>query len=83
MELKYTTHGSLRSWSACSKILAGDDAPGFFVKHFIKDMGLAVQEAADSGLTLEILADTLAHYEALAEKGQGDLGTQALIHYYE
>ena len=65
------------------KILSRDDAPGFFIKHFIKDMRLAREEAQDSGLNLEILSDTLKHYEKLAEEGYGDLGTQALYRYYE
>ena len=65
------------------KILARDDAPGFFIKHFIKDMRLAQQEAIDSGLTLEILSDTLQHYEKLAQQGLGELGTQALYRYYQ
>lgn len=34
------------------KILTGDDAPGFYLKHFVKDLGLAQDEARDSGLTL-------------------------------
>lgn len=66
------------------KIISGDFAPGFFVKHFIKDMKLALTEANASGLSLEVLSQTLANYEELAEAGCGDLGTQALIrHYWE
>ena len=65
------------------KILDRDDRPGFFIKHFIKDMALAREEGERSGLTLDILSETLAHCRQLQEKGMGDLGTQALIHYYE
>ena len=64
------------------KMLAGDDAPGFFIKHFIKDMGLAQQEALESGLNLEILSATLQHYRDLQDRGLGDLGTQALLRWY-
>ncbi len=65
------------------KILAQDYDPGFFIKHFIKDMKLAQEEAGDSGLSLEVLATALANYEGLAQQGYGDLGTQALIKHYE
>ena len=60
------------------KIIAGDYAPGFFMKHFIKDMKLALTEANMSGLSL-----VLSNYEELAQEGLGDLGTQALIKYYD
>lgn len=65
------------------KILAGDYAPGFFMKHFIKDMRLALTEANMSELNLEVLSQVLASYEMLEAEGYGDLGTQALIKYYE
>lgn len=65
------------------KILAGDYAPGFFMKHFIKDMTLALEEANRSDLNLDVLSRVLANYEELEAKGYGDLGTQALIKYYE
>ncbi len=65
------------------KIVAGDYAPGFFLKHFVKDMGLALEEAERSGLTLDILARALEHYQALEAAGYGDLGTQALIKHYQ
>lgn len=65
------------------KIMAEDFAPGFFMKHFIKDMTLALTEANRSGLCLEVLSQVLANYEELQAEGHGDLGTQALIKYYE
>lgn len=65
------------------KIIEGDYAPGFFMKHFIKDMKLALIEANRSGLNLEVLSQVLANYEELEAEGYGDLGTQALIKYYE
>ena len=65
------------------KILAGDYAPGFFMKHFIKDMKLALIEANKSDLSLDVLSQVLANYEELEAEGCGDLGTQALIKYYE
>lgn len=65
------------------KILAGDYAPGFFMKHFIKDMTIALTEANRSNLSLDVLSQVLANYELLQAEGYGDLGTQALIKYYE
>ena len=65
------------------KILAGDYAPGFFLKHFVKDMKLALTEANMSNLNLDVLSQVLANYELLQAEGCGDLGTQALIKYYE
>ena len=65
------------------KIMAEDYAPGFFMKHFIKDMTLALNEANRSGLSLEVLSQVLASYEELQAAGHGELGTQALIKYYE
>lgn len=65
------------------KILEEDYALGFFMKHFIKDMKLALVEANISGLSLEMLSLVLANYEELEAEGLGDLGTQALMKYYE
>lgn len=65
------------------KILAEDYAPGFFMKHFIKDMKLALTEANMSELSLDVLSQVLANYEELEAEGYGELGTQALMKYYE
>ena len=63
------------------KIIEGDFAPGFFMKHFIKDMNLAVEEAESKGLDLKILKQVLENYRTL-EEAYGDLGTQTLIKFY-
>ena len=63
------------------KIIDGDFAPGFFMKHFIKDMNLAVEEAESKGLDLKILKQVLENYRTL-EEAYGDLGTQTLIKFY-
>lgn len=65
-----------------AKIMNGDYAPGFFMKHFIKDMNLAVEEAEAQGLDLKVLKQVLANYRTL-EPEYGDLGTQTLIKFYE
>lgn len=65
------------------KIMAEDYAPGFFLKHFIKDMKLALLEANMCELDLVVLSQVLANCEELEGAGYGELGTQALMKYYE
>ena len=57
--------------------------PGFYIKHFIKDMKIANDEAEGRKLSLDILKDVLKIYEKLEDEGMGDLGTQALIKHYD
>ena len=64
------------------RMLRGDDAPGFYVKHFIKDMHIAIESADEMGLELPGLKLAKKLYDELAEKGMGDCGTQALIRWY-
>ena len=61
------------------KILQRNFDPGFFVEHFIKDMGMALEEAKRMGLVLPGL--TLAHqlYQAVQTLGHGRSGTHALM----
>ena len=61
------------------RVLKGDLAPGFFVKHFIKDMNIALEEAKDRDLPLDVLKLVRDKYDELAAAGGGDEGTQALI----
>jgi 3-hydroxyisobutyrate dehydrogenase len=73
--------GAAGSWSLSNlgpRIIAGNFAPGFFVEHFIKDMGIALAEAKRMQLALPGLA--LAHqlYLALAAQGHSRDGTHAL-----
>jgi 3-hydroxyisobutyrate dehydrogenase len=74
--------GAAGSWSMTNlapKMLAGDMAPGFFVKHFVKDLELALGEAGAHGLDLPGLAAAARLYRGLLASGAGELGTQALI----
>ncbi|HTU27161.1 MAG TPA: NAD(P)-dependent oxidoreductase [Pirellulales bacterium] len=73
--------GAAGSWSLSNlgpRIIAGNFAPGFFVEHFVKDMGIALAEAKRMQLALPGLA--LAHqlYVALAAQGHSRDGTHAL-----
>lgn len=65
------------------RILKGDMDPGFFVKHFIKDMKIAKEEAEKAGVELGVLSYVLSMYEEMEKDGKGDLGNQSLIGYYE
>lgn len=64
------------------KIIHEDYSPGFRLRHFVKDMKIASDEADKISLTLPVLKSTLNHYEELEEEGRGDEGTQVLITYY-
>ena len=66
-----------------ARIIKGDFAPGFFIEHFIKDLGIALAEAARMQLDLPALALAEKLYQRLAEQGYGRNGTQALFKYYE
>ena len=74
--------GAAQSWTLSNlgrRIVQDDFAPGFYVEHFIKDLGLAVDESRRAGLNLPGLQ--LAHtlYQRLAAMGHGRAGTQALM----
>ena len=65
------------------RIMAGNYDPGFFMKHFIKDLGLAADEAEKSDVELEILKQTLANARELEAAGFGDYGNHVLMKHYE
>ena len=73
--------GSAASWSLANlapRILDGNFAPGFYVKHFVKDMRIALDSAERMGVELPGLATAKRLYELLEGSGGADLGTQAL-----
>lgn len=77
--------GAAGSWQMTNngpKMLQCDYAPGFFVKHFIKDMRIAVEQGKENGLELGVLEMVLSYYEQLEQMQMGELGTQALIEKY-
>jgi 3-hydroxyisobutyrate dehydrogenase len=74
--------GAAASWSLNNlgpRIIDRNFEPGFFVEHFIKDMGIALDESRRMGLAMPGLA--LAHqlYVAVQAQGHGRKGTQALL----
>jgi len=64
------------------RMLAGDTAPGFYVKHFIKDMKIAIEAAEEMGLMVPGLTLAKSLYEQLAASGHENSGTQALFRLY-
>lgn len=80
--LESVSSGAAGSWSLSNlgpRIIRGDFAPGFFVEHFLKDLGIVLDESRRMNLKLPgvELADKL--YRELAAMGHGRLGTQALV----
>lgn len=83
--LKSITSGAAGSFSLSNlapRMLKGDFNPGFYIKHFIKDMTIALESCEEMGLSAPGLALAKKRYEELAEMGLGDLGTQALYKLY-
>ena len=80
--LKSVSGGAAASWSLTNlapRIIKGDFEPGFFVEHFIKDMGIALTEAKKMGIELPGLNLSYNLYKKLDdEMKMGRKGTQAL-----
>jgi 3-hydroxyisobutyrate dehydrogenase len=78
--------GAAGSWSINNlgrRIAAGNFDPGFFIKHFIKDMGIALDEARRMRLAMPGLALANQLYVSAAAMGYENLGTQALYKVLE
>lgn len=74
--------GAAGSWSINNlgpRIVRRDFAPGFYVEHFLKDMGIALAEARRMNLALPGLALAEQLYRAVEAHGHGRSGTQALM----
>jgi 3-hydroxyisobutyrate dehydrogenase len=74
--------GAAGSWSLNNlgpRIMNNNFDPGFFVEHFIKDMGIALSEAKRMGLCLPGLALGEQLYLSVKSKGWGRNGTHALM----
>lgn len=80
--LKSIETGAAGSWSLSNlapRMIANNFAPGFYVKHFIKDMNIALASAKEMGLWTPGLELAKSLYEQLAAQGDGDSGTQVLF----
>ncbi|UZJ79097.1 NAD(P)-dependent oxidoreductase [Fictibacillus sp. KU28468] len=79
--LKSIESGAAGSWSLSNlapRIIKGNFEPGFYVKHFIKDMKIALESAEEMGLLTPGLKLAKDLYEELAEMGEENSGTHAL-----
>lgn len=80
--LKSVGPGAAGSWSLNNlgpRIMQNNFDPGFFVEHFIKDMGIALAEAKRMNLCLPGLALSSQLYQSVQAKGWGRNGTHALM----
>jgi 3-hydroxyisobutyrate dehydrogenase len=76
------SQGAAGSWSLSNygpRLLKGDLKPGFKIDHFIKDLGIALNEARRMNLSLPGLALAEQLYVAARAQGHGQDGTQALL----
>jgi len=83
--LESIEHGGAASWSLSNlgrRIIQGDFQPGFYIKHFVKDLKIASEEAEGFGLYTPATDLALSAYEEMDDNGYGDLGTQALYGMY-
>ncbi len=75
--------GSASSWQAENngrKMINYDYEPGFFVKHYLKDLKLAIEEKGS--LPLHVLELAVKTYQILSDKGFQEKGTQSVIEAY-
>ena len=80
--LKAISGGAAACWALdnlAPRILAGNFDPGFFVDHFVKDMGLALEESRRMGISLPGLALVHEIYQRVQALGHGRKGTHALM----
>ena len=83
--LKSISSGAAGSWSLSNlapRMIREDLEPGFYIKHFMKDMRIALDEAEKMNLQLPGLQLAKDLYSTLVENGYENKGTQALIKYY-
>ena len=84
--LKSISSGAAGSWSLTNlapRILRDDYEPGFFVRHFIKDMQIAIDSSEAMGIPTPGLKVAKAKFDQIADQGLDNKGTQAVIKAYE
>jgi len=83
--LRSISGGGASSWALLNlapRVLKGDFAPGFYVKHFVKDIGLALDVCREQKVSLPGLELAAKLYAEVVAGGEGDAGTQALARLY-
>jgi 3-hydroxyisobutyrate dehydrogenase len=84
--LKSISTGAAGSWSLSNlapRMLNQDFEPGFYIKHFIKDMKIALEEAEHMDMDAPGLTLAKSLYDQLAKNGEENSGTQALYKYFK
>lgn len=84
--LKNIDQGAAGSWALSNlapRIIKQDFAPGFYVKHFIKDMAIALESAKEMGLETPGLEMAASLYNELKTMGLENQGTQALFKLFK
>ena len=84
--LKSISTGAAGSWSLSNlapRMLQGNFEPGFYIKHFIKDMKIALVEAERMDMPVPGLSLAKSLYEQLANMGEENSGTHALYKYWK
>lgn len=79
--MKSVASGAAGSWSLSNlgpRIIANNFDPGFFVEHFVKDMGIVLEESRRMGLCMPGLALGFQMYQAVVAQGGARNGTHAL-----
>lgn len=77
--------GAAGSWQLSNnapKMLADDFQPGFFVKHFLKDLSIALESAESVGVSLPLLRLAQEFFDCMNKADYTNLGTQSLYDYY-
>ena len=75
-------NGSAASFSLANfgpRMLQRDFSPGFYVEHFIKDLGITLTEAKTMNLSLPNTSQVKQFYTALVAQGGSKMGTQGLL----
>lgn len=78
--------GAAGSWLLSNmgrRMLDGNFKPGFYIKHHIKDMNIALEEAEAMGMETPGLSVVQRLYSELAENGEENSGHQALYKYWQ
>ena len=84
--LESISTGAAGSWSLdnyAPRMIEGDFAPGFAIKHYIKDMKIALESAKEMKMDTPGLSLALEMYEKLASMGEDESGIHGLLKFYE
>lgn len=84
--LEVISGGAAGSWSLSNlgpRMLKNDFAPGFYVKHLVKDLNIATDEIRNMDLQLPLLKQAKTLYQAMQSSGFGEQGTQGIFQFLQ